>query len=158
MAELIPFRWPEEWKDASRLDLLKGTPFNCLVGNAPPPFPLGDLPFLKLDPDHPPAGIALREGVWPRVLLSIKKEGADAGPTGGPWVDSNAWAIRLAQIMEPGKTVWLTHTPPDGKEVVSLDSFVKPVAEAEAFGAHWVVALDKYFRESLESGSERAVA
>jgi hypothetical protein len=157
MPELIPFRWPAEWKDASRLELLKGTPFNCLVGEAPPPFPLGDLQFVKLDPGRPPEGIALREGVWPTVLLSTKKEGADAGPTGGPWVDSNASVVRLAQIMEPGKTVWLTHTPPGGKEIVPLDAFVKPVAEAEAFGAHWVVTLDKFFRESLESRHENAM-
>jgi hypothetical protein len=158
MPELIPFRWPAEWKDASHLELLKGTPFNCLAGEAPPPFPVGGLPFVKLDPEHPPDGIALREGVWPRVLLSIKKEGADAGPTGGPWVDSNASVVRLAQIMEPGKTVWLTHTPPGGKEIVPLDAFVKPVAEAEAFGAHWVVALDKFFREQLETRNEKALA
>ena len=158
MVELIPFRWPAEWKDASRLELLKGTPFNCVAGAAPPPVPLGDLPFVKLDPNRPPAGLALREGVWPRVLLSTKKENADAGPTGGPWVDSNAWVVRLAQIMEPEKTVWLTHTPPGGNEVVPLDAFVKPITEAEAFGAHWVVTLDKFFRESLENRNEKAMA
>ena len=53
--------------------------------------------------------------------------------------------------------MWLTHTPPGGNEVVSLEAFVKPVAEAEAFGAHWVVALDRFFRESLEKGDERAL-
>ena len=157
MPELIPFRWPAEWQDASRLELLKGTPFNCLAGEAPPPFPLGDMPFVKLDPERPPQGIALREGVWPRVLLSIKKEGADAGPTGGPWVDSNASVVRLAQIMEPGKTVWLTHQPPGGNEIVPLDAFVKPVAEAAAFGARWVVTLDKFFREQLENHTEKAL-
>ncbi len=52
------------------LDLLKGTPINCLAGEAPPAFPLGDLPFVKLDKDRPPEGIALREGVWPRVLAA----------------------------------------------------------------------------------------
>ena len=157
MPELIPFRWPVEWKDASKLDLLKGTPFNCLAGDAPPPFPLGDLPFVKLDPDHPPGGVALRDGVWPRVLTSAKKENAEAGPTGAPWVDSNAWAVRLAQIMEPGKAVWLTYTPPGGNEVVPLDAFLKPVVEAEAFGAHWVAALDKFFREALDNRTEKAL-
>jgi hypothetical protein len=157
MPELIPFRWPSEWKDSSRLELLKGTPFNCLAGDALPSFPLGDLPFVKLDPDRPPEGIALREGVWPRVLMSTKKDNADAGPTGGPWVDSNAWAVRLAQVMEPGKTVWLTYKPPGGNEVIPLDAFVKPITEAEAFGAHWVVTLDKFFRESLENRNEKAL-
>jgi hypothetical protein len=156
MPELIPFRWPAEWKDVSRLELLRGTPFNCLAGDAPPPFPLGDMPFIRLDANHPPEGIALREGVWPQVLPS-KTGNADAGPTGGPWVDSNASVVRLAQIMDPGKIVWLTHTPPGGNEVVPIEAFVKPVAEAEAFGAHWVVAPDRFFRESLEKRTDRAL-
>jgi hypothetical protein len=158
MPELIPFRWPASWKDSSKLDLLKGTPINCLAGEAPPPFAVPDLPFIKLDAGHPPEGIALRQGVWPRVLASTKKENADAGPTGGPWVDSNAWVVRLTRVMEPGKTVWLTHVPPGGNEVVPLDSFVKPIAEAEAFGAHWVIAPDEYFAGQLERRNEKALA
>lgn len=47
MPELIPMRWPAAWTDASKLDLLKGTPINCLAGDTPPPFPLGDLQFVK---------------------------------------------------------------------------------------------------------------
>ncbi len=80
MPELIPFRWPAQWKDASRLELLKGTPINCLVGSAPPSFPLGDLQFIHLDSKNLPAGIALRDGVWPAVQAATKKAGAAAGP------------------------------------------------------------------------------
>ncbi|MBZ5583997.1 MAG: hypothetical protein LAQ30_17650 [Acidobacteriia bacterium] len=156
MPELIPMRWPAAWTSASRLELLKGTPINCLVGDAPPPFPLGDLRFIKPDPEHPPEGVVLREGVWPRVLAAAKKDTAGAGPTGGPWVDSNAWVVRLARLMDPGKTVWLTHSPPGGNEVVPLDSFVKPVAEAEAFGAHWVLTLDQSFADALAQGADKA--
>ena len=79
MPELIPFRWPKEWKDSSKLELLKNTPINCLVGEAPPPFPLGDLKFVKLEKESPPEGFALREGVWPQVLAATKKDAADAG-------------------------------------------------------------------------------
>jgi hypothetical protein len=157
MPELIPMRWPAAWKDASKLELLKGTPINCLVGEAPPPFPLGDLRFIKLDPEHPPEGVVYREGVWPRVLVSTKKDTAGGGPTGGPWVDSNAWVVRLAQVTDPGKMVWLTHTPPGGNEVIPLDSFVKPVAEAEAFGGHWVIALDANFIQALDAKNEKAL-
>jgi len=157
MAELIPFRWPAEWKDVSKLDLLRGTPINCLAGETAPPFTSADFPFVKLDPEHPPKGVTLREGVWPRVAPATKKEGAPAGPTGDAWVDSNAWVVRLAHLMEPGTTVWLTEQAPGGNEVTSMDSFVKPIAEAEAFGAHWVIALDRIFREELEQSSEAAV-
>jgi hypothetical protein len=157
MAEMIPFRWPIAWKDASKLDLLSGTPINCLAGETPPPFTSADFPFVKLDPDHPPAGVTLREGVWPRVAPAVKKDGATAGPTGDAWVDSNAWVIRLAQLMEPGKTVWLTGQAPGGNEVIPLDSFIKPIAEAEAFGAHWVITLDKFFQDGLDQHNEAAV-
>jgi hypothetical protein len=157
MAELIPFRWPAEWKDASKLELLRGTPINCLAGETPPPFTAAEFPFVKLDPEHPPQGVTLREGVWPRVAPSTKKEGSAAGPTGDAWVDSNAWVVRLAQVMEPGTTVWLTEQAPGGNEVTPLDSFVKPIAEAEAFGAHWVIALDKFFREGLDQNNEAAI-
>jgi hypothetical protein len=157
MPELIPMRWPATWKDASKLELLKGSPINCLVGEAAPSFPLGDLRFIKLDPGQPPEGIVLREGVWPRVLAATKKDEAGGGPTGGPWVDSNAWTVRLAQVMEPGKMVWLTHTPPGGKEVITLDSFVKPIAEAEAFGAHWVIALDANFVQAIDAKNAKAL-
>jgi hypothetical protein len=157
MPELLPFRWPASWADAALLDLLKGTPVNCLAGEAPPPVPLGGLPFVQLDEARPPEGIALRQGVWPGVAAATK-EGAVAGATGGAWVDSNAWVVRLAQVMEPGRVVWLTHTPPGGKEVVPLDSFVKPILEAEAFGAHWVMALDEFFAGELARRSGKALA
>jgi len=61
-AELIPFRWPAEWKDASHLELLKGTPINCLAGETQPPFPLGDLRFVKLDLEKPPRELRCGKG------------------------------------------------------------------------------------------------
>ena len=153
MPELIPFRWPVEWKDASRLEILKGTPINCLVGDAPPPFSTGDLAFFPKD--QLPAGIAVREGTWPRVLpAQTKKDAAEAGATGAAWVDSNAGLIRLAQTMEPGKPVWLTTLPPGGKEVVPLEEFARAVAEACAYRARWIVALDGPFRAEIEKRSE----
>ncbi|MCX6626163.1 MAG: hypothetical protein NTW28_00850, partial [Candidatus Solibacter sp.] len=153
MAELIPFRWPAEWKDASRLELIKGTPINCLVGEAPPPFPLGDLQFFAQD--QLPAGIAVREGAWPRVLQAqTRKDVVEAGATGAPWVDSNAGLIRIAQLMEPGKPVWLSTLPPSGKEVVPLEEFARAAAEACAYGARWIVTLDERFRVELEKRSE----
>jgi len=157
MPELIPFRWPASWTDAAKLDLLKGAPINCIAGEAPPPFPLGDLPFVKLDTDHPPEGIALRDGVWPQVLAPTRKDAAGGGATGGPWVDSNASVVRLAKVMEPGKLVWLTYTPPGGKDVVPMDSFVKPITEAEAFGGHWVIALDAFMAEQVAKREEKAL-
>jgi hypothetical protein len=157
MPELIPFRWPASWTDAAKLALLQGSPVNCIAGEAPPPFPLGGLSFVKLDKDHPPEGIALRDGVWPQVVAATRKDAAGGGATGGAWVDSNASVVRLANVMEPGKIVWLTYSPPGGKEVVPLDSFVKPITEAEAFGAHWVIALDAFLAEQVGKREPKAM-
>lgn len=153
MPELIPFHWPPEWKDASKLELLKGTPINCLVGEAPPPFPLGNLRFIPKD--KIPNDIAVREGAWPRVLAAqTRKDAAEAGATGAAWVDSNAGLIRIAQTMEPGKPVWLSTVPPGGKEVAPLDEFARAVAEASAYGARWIVTLDERFRTEIEKRSD----
>jgi hypothetical protein len=134
-------RWPAAWTDASKLDLLKGTPINCLAGDTPPPFPLGDLQFVNLN--NVPAEIAAREGVWPGVR--------------GSRPSSNHGAARLATLLEPGKTIWLAHQPP-GDDAASPESHIKPVVEAEALGAHWVIALNRGFTEALEACASRALA
>jgi hypothetical protein len=154
---LVPFRWPAEWKDPSALALLKGTPINCLVGSAPPPVPVGDLPFVTLDAGKPPEGIALCEGAWPRVLSAKEDDTTVAGVTGGAWVDSNAGAVRLAQTKEPAKQAWLTYSPPGAKEVVPFEEYVRPVAEAGAYGARWVISLDGAFAQAVYSRNDRAL-
>ncbi len=156
----VPMRWPAEWTDPRRLELLKGTPVNCLVGEKAPPFPLGDLEFVTLTPERQPEGVAIRQGLWPRVQAAKSAGGSDAesGPTGAPWVDSNAAVIRLAQALEPGKEVWLTYSPPEPNEVVPFDLFALPVAEAGAYGARWLITLQDAFREGLETGNAEAMA
>jgi hypothetical protein len=158
MPELIPFRWPAEWKDPAKLDLIKGTPINCLAGEAPPAFPLGELKFIKLEKYQSPEGVTLLDGVWPRILPSQRsKDAAEAGPTGAPWVDSNTGPIRLAQTREPGKPVWLGFQPPSGGEAIPLSGFVKPIAEAAAYGARWIIALSPPFIKGLDAKAGDAV-
>jgi hypothetical protein len=41
--------------------------------------------------------------------------------------------------------------------VVPLDSFVKPITEAEAFGAHWVIALDAFLAEQVGKREPKAM-
>jgi len=72
--------------------------------------------------------------VWPRVAPATKKDAAAAGPTGDAWVDSNAWVIRLAQVYGARKECLADASTAGRNEVTPLDSFVKPVAEAGAFG------------------------
>ncbi len=156
MTGLIPFRWPAEWKDPSKLALLRGTPINCLAGQAPPPFPTGDLKFIRLEKDSPPDGIAVRAGVWPWVLPP-ERDVAEAGPTGAPWVDSNVGTIHMARTLAPGKPVWLTYAPPAAKQGPPLSSFARPVAEAAAHGARWVITLNERFVAGLDAGSGEAL-
>ena len=57
------------------------------------------------------------DSVWPGIASPAS--GAEAsGPTANPWIDSNGWLLRLAQIRAPQKTVWLTFTPPGAPRVV----------------------------------------
>lgn len=155
--QLIPFRWPAEWRDPAKLAFLKGTPINCLAGSSPPPFPTGDLPFFKLDAENPPEGIVLCEGVWPQVLPAEEEDAALAGVTGGPWVDANAHVVRLARLREPGKQAWMTYTPPGTKDIVPLEDYVRPIAEAGAYGARWVITLDGRFVQGIDQGDTRAL-
>jgi hypothetical protein len=154
---LIPFRWPAEWRDPAASAFLKGTPINCLTGSDPPPVATGEIPFIKLNQDSPPPGISLRDGVWPRVLPAKEEDAALAGVTGGPWVDSNAGGIRLAQTTGPGRQVWLTYSPPGPREIVPPEDYVRPIAEAEAYGARWVIALDPHFAQGMTMRHERAL-
>ena len=47
-SDWIPMRWPRQWKDPSSLELIQGTPINCLVGEEGAPLPPGDIPFVTL--------------------------------------------------------------------------------------------------------------
>jgi hypothetical protein len=155
--QLIPFRWPAEWQDPAASAFLKGTPINCLAGFAPPPVPVGGMRFIKLEQEGPPPGITLRDGVWPRVLPAKEEDAALAGVTGGPWVDSNAGVIRLEQARATGRQVWLTYSPPGPREIVPPEDYVRPIAEAEAYGARWVIALDPQFAQGMTKRDDRAL-
>jgi hypothetical protein len=95
--------------------------------------------------------------VWPGLKLD-EAEGVDAttGPTGTPWLDSNAWYVRLARaILEP-KTLWLSFDPPAIGRPVPADAYVQAIADTEVYGARWVVSLDPFLRADL--AEERASA
>ena len=55
---------------------------------------------------------------WPGLKLdTMKGDTAIAGPTGVPWVNSNAWFSLLSDELAPGKTRWLDFDPPDAANV-----------------------------------------
>jgi len=173
----IPLRWPSAWADPALLGLLEGTPFNCLAmewnaalspvaakaraaglslvamgneaarsaaagaGLAPPPEPL----------------LIAADSVWPGI--AAQENGAElSGPTANPWIDSNGWFLRLAKVRSPKKTVWLTFEPPGAPRVLTLENYLRAIADTGAWGGRWVVSLDADLRGGLARGDTKALA
>ena len=88
--------------------------------------------------------------VWPGASASLPT-GADAasGPTGPPWLDSNAWYVRLVRTLVDPKVLWLAFDPPDLGQPVAAASYVQAIADTEICGARWVVWLDPHMRRDL---------
>jgi len=160
-------RWPAGWRDPSRLELLEGTPINCLllaaegeqlqaireqagkrgltcltvVGSDAPAaspqiriHPRSTLDWRTADPV-----LAVSECVWPAVAGG--SGGAQAGPTGVPWVDSNGWFVQLARTLRPRQVLWLVFEPPE-KVLLRPEAYALAVADCETYGGRWVIALD----------------
>ncbi len=177
-ADWVPMRWPKDWRDPARLGLVQGTPVNCLVvdwaAEAPPDFAerarVAGIHLLDMkDPavastgrakapwSSPPAVLALTDAVWPSSPLRRGGGGADSGPTGMPWVDANGWLIQLARTRAPGTAIWTAAEPPAQGGFVRSSSYVLAIADAEAYGARWVLALDAPMRDGLAANSSLAL-
>jgi hypothetical protein len=153
MNDRVPMRWPAGWTDPAALDLLKGTPVNCLVA--------GQRAALLREPaaklgiavvDTPPADVAVIDGAWPGVRLSQgqRRDDADAGPTGAPWIDSNGWVVKLARARS-SKPVWVAFDPPADSGAITADRYQLAAADAAMAGGRWIVSLDNATAASLQS-------
>ncbi len=159
---LIPFRWPGGWSDPALLELLAGTTINCLIvdqalhGIAAAARQAG---LTVHTAGEAPAGVrVVSDRVWPRIKLSPRggRDAAQSGPTGTPWVDSNAWAAKLAAAQTPEKTIWLTFEPPRDEPPPRDAAYTLAIADAAAAGARWVVALHPEFSRELGTGTAGA--
>jgi len=98
-----------------------------------------------------------RENVWPGLgLETMKGDTAIAGPTGIPWVNSNAWFSLLAAALAPGKTLWLDFDPPDTSTALHPASYALAIADSRAYGSQWIVSLDDKLRAALSKGDRQA--
>ena len=90
------------------------------------------------------------DAVWPGLRVD-PASGVDAvsGPTGPPWLDSNAWHVRLVHSLVEPKVVWLSFDPPDLGQPSSSTSYAQAIADTEIGGARWVVSLDPHLRLGL---------
>ncbi|MCC6859619.1 MAG: hypothetical protein IT158_13705 [Bryobacterales bacterium] len=143
--DLIPFAWPAEWSDPSALEILKGTPINCVLvedrQKSAPVAARGEQQGLQvLEVKTLPSSVHLIKGAWPGIRLSREKNTAEGGPTGAPWVDSNGWAVQLARVQAPGKTYWVS-AEPEKDQVVRPNTHLVAVADAAACGGRWIVNL-----------------
>jgi hypothetical protein len=87
---------------------------------------------IEVAPNPPPPDVVIVKGEWPGIRSAQE---AGAGPTGVAWVDSNGWIARLAAARNPGKTVWIDAAPTNRRYLLAM-------ADAAAFGARWLVAID----------------
>lgn len=158
-ADFTPLRWPASWKDASALALIKDTPVNCLVvdkGTASESVvaQAKQSGLQIVDPATPPAGVFITEGVWPGIPASAKQGDADSGPTGVPWVDSNAWKIRLEAALHPQARIWVDAKPKGARPA----SYVLAVADAAAHRGRLIVTLEEPFAAALARKNPEALA
>ena len=151
-----------EWRDAGALDLLKGTPLDCVL------LPSSDgyqnvrerarqLDIAVCDGDHPPAGVEMVKGEWPGIRMTPGQGDAASGPTGAPWIDSNGWLVRLTRARKASGMVWVAADPPKTSEIVPLSRHLVAVADGAAHGGRWVVTLDKDLADGLAGRKPSAV-
>jgi hypothetical protein len=90
---------------------------------------------------------------WPGLKVDPAEDAdATSGPTGPPWIDSNAWFVRLAHELVGPETIWLSYEPPEDGLLEPEAAYVQAVADAEVFGARWIVSLDAATRLDLARG------
>jgi hypothetical protein len=97
--------------------------------------------------------------VWPGIRAT-QPRGADAstGPTGPPWLDSNAWYVRLARALRDPGALWLDFDPPAGDQLLAEAAYQLAIADSSVYGARWLLSLDARLRLALSRGSGDAIA
>jgi hypothetical protein len=142
--QLSPMRWPSAWKDPAALGLLEGSGIDYLM--MPRGADLGAVADQARQRglavgDDAPSGARAVKGEWPGVQVSRSGgDGASAGPTGVPWVDSNGWKVRLEAALNPGCSIWVEFAPQATR--LTVGAYALAVADAAAHGGRWIVTLD----------------
>jgi len=216
-SDWVPARW--RWLETKTLELLRGTPVNCLLidwdsqqkaqaavfasaaaqqgvatlavirpggdpsepardairakltgvvleGDFPPevaqrakavvaPAPLIELTMrsrMPLGSDVPVMGTY--QGVWPGIPV-MEDGAAKAGPSGSPWINTNAGFLRAARAFGPS-VIWIANLPPP-KTVITSDNYDQVIGDAEMVGARWVVAIDDDLARRLHDADKAAL-
>ena len=101
--------------------------------------------------------VALTDCVWPGIRGNAGRNGtaAVAGPTGIPWLDTNAWLSQWARQWCESKCLWLAFESAMTESAVDVASYRLALADSESCGARWIVSLDDPLRLAL-SGRQPA--
>ena len=83
--------------------------------------------------------IGTYQGVWPGIPV-MEDGAAKAGPSGSPWINTNAGFLRAARAFGPS-TIWIANLPPP-KTVITAENYEQVIGDAAMVGARWVIALD----------------
>ena len=108
--------------------------------------------------DRSPANFLGVDGlVWPGVRARRADVDAETGPTGPPWLDSNAWYVRLARTLVKPGVLWLGFEPPELDQAVAAAAYAQAIADTSVFGARWLVSLDSRLCAGLAGGAAPAL-
>jgi hypothetical protein len=104
--------------------------------------------------EHPRI-VGTYQGVWPGI--QVQENGiAVSAPSGSPWIDTNTGFLRFLRAVRT-EPIWIANTPP-AKTVITPQRYVQVIADTEAAGAHWVLALDADFNRKLLLGDAKTLA
>jgi hypothetical protein len=79
-----------------------------------------------------------------------------SGATSRPWIDSNAWYVRLARALMAPRAVWLAFDPPDMGRALPADVYLQAIADTRMVGGRWIVSLDPSLQAALREGQPTA--
>lgn len=116
-----------------------------------PVIPWGERASMPWDAAGPV--LAVSDNVWPGIAMP--SGGAASGPTGKPWLDSNAWYIQLARARVQAP-VWVAFDPPGNGRIISPQSYPTAIADSESAGGRWIISLDPALQAGLAEGEARA--
>jgi hypothetical protein len=94
------------------------------------------------------------QGVWPGIPV-MEDGAAKAGPSGSPWINTNAGFLRAARAFGPS-VIWIANLPPPNT-VVTAENYAQVIGDAEMVGARWVIAIDDDLARRLHGGDKAAL-
>jgi hypothetical protein len=91
--------------------------------------------------------IGTYQGLWPGIRVEDDKGATHAGPSSGPWIETNTGFLRFARAATDA-TIWLANQPPPNT-AINITRYLQAIGDASLTGARWVVSLDSDFSKKL---------